>query len=506
MKIDGETLTIDQVANVAWHWEKVELAPASVDKIRRARVLVEKALEAGAPVYGINTGFGQLKEVTIPPGALEALQENLILSHAASVGEPLPEDAVRAMILLRANALARGCSGVRLEIVEFLIELLNRHVHPMIPSQGSVGASGDLALLAHMALTLMGKGDAYLQGILMSSSEALLKADLQPMTLRPKEGLALINGTQAMCALGCLLVRKAQQWATLADIIGATTLEAVKGTNLAFLPSVHAQKPHPGQQASARNLTRLTDGSRLMQSHRDCMRVQDCYSLRCMPQVHGASRDAIDYARRVLEIEINSTTDNPVVLPDEGAIVSAGHFHGQPVAMAMDFLAMAIAELGSIAERRIERLVNPHYSNGLPPFLSPDPGLNSGYMIAQYTAASLASENKGLAHPACVDSIPTSAGQEDHVSMGMTSARKAWRIMENVEHILAIELMCAVQGLDFRKLKPGPGIEAARRCLREHLPYLKEDRIITGDIQKTLRTVRDGSLARAVEKETGALE
>jgi histidine ammonia-lyase len=369
-----------------------------------------------------------------------------------------------------------------------------------------VGASGDLALLAHLALTMIGKGEAYYQGMLMSSSEALLKVGLQPMSLQPKEGIAIINGTQGMSALACLLIARAEESAKLADIIGAMTLEAVRGTNRAFLPEVHRQRPHPGQQASAHNLMKLTHDSRIMASHKDCMHIQDCYSLRCMPQVHGATRDAISYARRVLEIEINSTTDNPLVLPDEEDIISAGHFHGQPVALAMDFLAVALAELGSISERRIERLVNPHYSKGLPPFLTPDPGIHSGYMIAQYTAASLASENKGLAHPASVDSIPTSAGQEDHVSMGTTAARKAWRIQENLSYILAVECLCASQGLDFSKLPGSGGVEAARKALRALVPSLKEDRVVTKDIEKARQILMDGTLIRAVEEKTGPLE
>jgi len=506
VEIDGSSLTLKKVYEVAAEDVRVDLAESQVPCIEASRALVHQALDAGMPLYGINTGFGILKEKAIPAKDIEKLQENLIVSHAASIGPPLSPEVVRAMILLRANSLARGASGVRKELILFLLEMLNRRLHPFIPSQGSVGASGDLALLAHMALVMIGRGQAFHNDKLMPAAEALTLAGLTPVTLEAKEGLALINGTQAMCALGCLTLQGAEKLVTLADLIGACTLEAVKGTNRPFLPAAQNQRPHRGQLASARNLMRLTEHSPNMASHGNCSQVQDSYSLRCMPQVHGASRDAFSYARSVLEIEINSTTDNPLVLPAEREIITSGHFHGQPVALALDFACLAIAELGSISERRIERLVNPAYSNGLPSFLTTHAGLCSGYMIAQYTAASIVSENKCLCHPACVDSIPTSAGQEDHVSMGMTSARKAAKILENVEKVLAIELLCAVQGMDFRECPAAPSLEALRSTVRQAVPTMEGDRIVSSDIEAILSLLKDRRLVRAVEDETGSLE
>jgi len=500
MEIDGRSLTLEKVYNVAHDGEEVKLSPLQASLIGRSHKMVLEALQKGQPLYGINTGFGTLKDITIPPEDISTLQENLIISHAASVGPPLSEECARALLLLRANSLARGASGVRLKLINFLTELLNRRVTPFIPSQGSVGASGDLALLAHMGLTVTGRGKAYYRGELMSSQEALQKAGLSPVQLQAKEGLALINGTQGMCSIASLTVLQAEKTAILADIIGASTLEAVKGSSAPFVPAAQNQRPHTGQLASARNLVRLTRDSQNMASHIECGQIQDSYSLRCMPQVHGASRDAFAHARRVIEIEINSTTDNPLVLPDEDIIVNTGHFHGQPVALVMDYASTAIAELGNISERRIERLVNPAYSNGLPAFLTPKPGLCSGYMIAQYTAASLVSENKSLAHPASVDSIPTSAGQEDHVSMGTTSARKAAQILSNVETVLAIELVCAVQALDFREHPAGPAVEAVRRSVRKAIPFLEGERIVSDDINTALSLLKDGTVMKAVEE------
>jgi histidine ammonia-lyase len=499
MEIDGKSLTLEKVHSAASLGEEVTLSAGQIPLIERSRRMVLEALEKGSPLYGINTGFGTLKDIAIPPEDIAQLQENLIISHAASVGPPLSEQCARALLLLRANSLARGASGVRPELIIFLADMLNRGVTPYIPSQGSVGASGDLALLAHMGLTVIGRGKAWYKGELMPAGDALQKAGLKPVQLQAKEGLALINGTQAMCSIGCLTVLQAEKTAVLADIIGASTLEAVKGSSAPFIPAAQNQRPHRGQLASARNLIKLTRESRNMASHIECRQIQDSYSLRCMPQVHGASRDAFAHARNVLEIEINSTTDNPLVLPDENVIANTGHFHGQPIALVMDYVSTAIAELGNISERRIERLVNPAYSNGLPAFLTPKPGLCSGYMIAQYTAASLVSENKSLAHPASVDSIPTSAGQEDHVSMGTTAARKAAQILSNVETVLAIELVCAVQALDFREFPAGPAVEAVRRCVRKALPFLEGERIVSDDINRSLAMLKDDSVLKAVE-------
>jgi histidine ammonia-lyase len=539
LKLDGHSLTMAQVEAVAQGKLKVALSGAAQKQIDQSRAIVEHFLAKRTVVYGITTGFGKFKDVFIPPEQTEQLQRNFLASHACGVGVPFDKNTTRAITLLRANALAKGFSGIRKEVVELLLAFLNSGVHPIIPEQGSVGASGDLAPLAHLALVLTGEGSAEFDGKVVSGKEALKLADLKAVTLKAKEGLALTNGTQVMSALGCLTVLEAERLAKVADIIGAMSLEAQLGSCKAFSPLIHNVRPHPGQLASARNLMRLLEDSELMESHKDCPMVQDAYSLRCMPQVHGASRQAFKHAREVLEIEINSATDNPLVFDDE--VISGGNFHGQPLALIMDYLGIALAELANISERRTERLVNPALSNGLPAFLTMDGGLNSGLMIAQYTAAALVSENKVLAHPASVDSIPTSANQEDHVSMGTIGARKARTILQNVRRVLAIELLCAAQGLDLRTsvsgettdgermltlatgrrgkdqkftpghkakdaIKAGRGVHAAYHLVREHITHLEEDRELHIDIAAAEALIASGLLLKRVEDTIGELE
>ena len=493
IEIDGASLTLEQVEAVA-DGDEVALAPSTRDRIDRARRFVEEIIAGGRVIYGINTGFGALSDVLIPPARLRELQVNLVRSHSCGVGEPLSERVVRAMMLLRANVLAKGYSGCRAAVIETLIEMLNRRVHPVIPSRGSVGASGDLAPLAHLALAAIGEGEAVYQGERMEGGEALSRAGIAPLTLEAKEGLALLNGTQAMTAAGGLALLTAERLADAADVTGAMSLEALKGTPVAFDHKVHAVRPHPGQVRSARRLRELIEGSEIRESHRDAAvdpRVQDAYSLRCMPQVHGAVRDALVHARRILEIEINSATDNPLIFADAGEVISGGNFHGEPVALALDYAAVAVADLGTISERRVERLVNPDLSS-LPAFLSPEPGTNSGMMIAQVAAVSLIAENNVLAHPASVTNLPTSANKEDHVSMGMTSALKFAHVVKNVEMILAIELMCAAQGLEFLKpLKPGPRLAEVYQRVRERVPPLERDMPLSKHIESLVPLVSE---------------
>lgn len=496
--LGDEPLTLEIIAQVARARRPVVLAPAARDRIRRARGFIEAIAAGGAAapaVYGVNTGFGALAEVRISPDQIATLQRNLVRSHAAGVGPPLPTDAVRAMMLLRAAVLAVGCSGARVEIAELLLAMLDRGVHPCIPARGSVGASGDLAPLAHLALVLIGEGEAEFGGTILPGAAAMQRAGLAPLELLAKEGLTLLNGTQFMTGVGALTIHDAEATCQLADLAGAMSLEAYKGTPRAFDPRIHAVRPHPGQSASARFLARLLVDSEIVESHRDCGKVQDPYSLRCMPQVHGATRDTLAYVRAVLEREAASATDNPLVFVEEGEIVSGGNFHGQPVALVMDFAAIALAELANISERRIEQLVNPHLSSGLPPFLAPSSGLNSGFMIAQVTAAALVSENKILCHPASVDSIPSSAGREDHVSMGAHGALKLADVHDKVRTVLAIELLCAAQGLDLRlPTRPGPGLRAAHAHLRAQVAPMMVDRPIAPDIAAVRRIIDDGSL------------
>ena len=493
LELDGQSLTLADTAAVAAGASAV-LAASALPRIHQARQFVEQLLARGEVAYGINTGFGKLSEVVIPHDELRTLQLNLVRSHACGVGEPLPESVVRAMMLHRANVLAKGYSGCRPVVIETLLAMLNAGIHPVIPSRGSVGASGDLAPLAHLALVTIGEGEAIYHGERMSGGVALQRARLSPLELEAKEGLALLNGTQAMTAVGGLAVWQALQLAQAADVIGALTLEALRGTPAAFDERIHAARPHAGQQASAARLRALIAGSEIRESHRDKAadpRVQDAYSLRCMPQVHGAVCDALAHVRGILEIEINSATDNPLVFADAQEVLSGGNFHGEPVALAFDYAAIAIADLATISERRVERLVNPDLS-GLPAFLSPQPGTNSGLMIAQVTAASLIAENNVLAHPASVFTLPTSANKEDHVSMGMTAALKLAQITQHVEIVLAIELLCAAQGLEFLKpLKPSPALQAVYERVRAVVPALGQDVQLSGYIAALQPLVRE---------------
>ncbi|MBX5464347.1 MAG: histidine ammonia-lyase [Clostridia bacterium] len=464
LEIDGEHLTPEAVEEVAAGGRPVRLAAAARERLVRSRRSIEAMLRRGVAVYGVNTGFGRLADVAIPPEELRRLQINLLRSHAAGVGPPLAREEVRALLLLRANALARGYSGVRPELVEQILRLLEAGVHPRVPEQGSVGASGDLAPLAHAALVLIGEGEAELGGELLPGAEALRRAGLAPLELEAKEGLALINGTQLMEALGLLAWLGARRLADWADAVGALTFQALRGVAAAFRPEIQALRPHPGQVLAARRLRAYLRGSRLVSAPGE-LRVQDAYSLRCMPQVHGASRDALEYVGGVLRTELNAVTDNPLVLPETEEALSGGNFHGQPLALALDFLAVAVAELADIAERRTERLLNPQLS-GLPAFLARNGGVESGLMLVQYTQAALVSENKTLAHPASVDSIPTSAAQEDHVSMGAWAARKARQVVRNTARVLAGEALAALRALAM--LGDG-GLSPASRAVLERL-------------------------------------
>jgi histidine ammonia-lyase len=504
--IDGEHLTLENVYEVASGGAKVRVAGRAASKMRQSRAFIEKALRKGEIIYGVTTGFGLLSDKVIDPSQIEALQRNLIRSHSVGVGPCFDETTTRAIMLLRANVLAMGYSGVRVAVLRTLVEMLNRGVHPVVPEQGSVGASGDLAPLAHLVSVLMGEGEAVYQGKRMPGRKAMERAGIPVLDLKAKEGLSLINGTQVMTGLGALTLLRAERLAKMADIIGACTLDALKGTLAAFAPEIQKVRPFPGQAAVARNFLKLGRQSGIAESHKFCSKIQDAYSLRCIPQVHGAVRDALAYVRQTLSIETNSATDNPLLFADQGKILSCGNFHGEPVAFALDFLGIVVSELGGIAERRIEKLINPALS-GLPAFLAKEGGLNSGLMMVQVSAAALASENKVLAHPASVDSIPTSADKEDHVSMGTIAARKAREIVNNVEHILAMELLCATQGLEFLlPLQPGKGILAAYRTVREKVPPIDCDRRFDKDILRIQDLIETGTLLDRVEEAAGRLE
>ncbi len=495
LHITGEDLTLPAFYDVVLGGRPARLSPHAKRRMTASYEVVRRAASGTEPVYGVTTGVGKLADQLIPHADIQQLQLNLLRSHAAGVGEPLSHEATRGILLLRANVLARGYSGVRPKIVDYLLALLNRNILPVIPSRGSVGASGDLAPLAHLSLILIGEGEALVDGRRKSGLAALAQASLKPLRLEAKEGLSLVNGTQAMLALGLLALRRCELLVDTADVAGALSLEALKGTPVAFDPRIHRLRPYPGQVAVAANLRTLVAGSQIRASHVTCPRVQDAYSLRCMPQVHGAVRDALDYVRNTLRIEMNSVTDNPIVFSDRQEVLSGGNFHGQPLGLVLDHLAVAMTELASISERRIERLTNPEYGD-LPPFLSPHPGLNSGFMMAQVTAAALASENKVLSHPASVDSIPTSGNREDHVSMGMGSALKLTQILNNCEHILAIELLCAAQGVDFhRPLRAGAGSRSALQQIRKHVPRLKQDRPLAPDIERTRSLITSGTFS-----------
>ena len=482
LSLTGSQFTLDDLVDVAERKVHVTLGPSARRAIAASRRVVDRAVRRGERVYGLTTGFGSLADIAIPRDKLEELQANLIRSHSAGVGEPLPDGAVRATLALRANALARGRSGIRVSTVEALLAMLAADVLPIVPSQGSVGASGDLAPLAHLALGLMGEGRARRLGRTMPAGRALRAAGLRPVVLAAKEGLALVNGVQMSVAVGGLALARAMSLARVADVSGAASLDASRGSDAAFAERVIAARPHPGALASAANLRKLLAGSAIRESHRDCGRVQDNYALRCMPQVHGAARDAFSHAREVLEREMNSATDNPLVFA-VGGIVSGGNFHGAPVGLVLDYAAIAATDLASIAERRIEKLTNPAFSE-LPAFLVEEGGLNSGLMLAQVTAAALVSECKTLSHPASVDSIPTSADKEDHVSMSPIAARKFARIVENLEWVLAIELLTAFQAMEFlRPLRSSPLIERVRVAFRKAVPAWRKDRFLSADIE-----------------------
>ncbi len=497
VQLDGESLSLDDVLQVARGSARVSLSSRAKKRMTRSRSWVEKAVAEHKVVYGVTTGFGAFQNVSIPPGKLKELQRNLILSHCAGVGEPFPDEVVRAMMLLRANALAKGYSGIRVSTVELLVSLLNKGVLPIIPSQGSVGASGDLAPLSHMAAVLLGEGKAVYKGKTMGGKAALKAVGVKPVELAAKEGLALNNGTQAMTAVGVLALHDAEVLANTADIAAAMTLEAVKGKSTPFAAGVHSIRPHAGQTISARNVLQAISGSSLVDAvDRDTEgKVQDSYAIRCVPQVHGASRDALTHVRKVIETEINSATDNPLIFPDEDRALSGGNFHGQPVALVMDFLALAVAELGNISERRTAKLLDKHHNAGLPAFLAANGGIQSGLMMAQYTAAALVSENKVLIHPASGDSIPTSANQEDHVSMGTIAARQAAMIVNNVRTVLAIELIVAVTALRIRGGKTGKGTAAAIRILKKAIRMSTDDRELTDEMNAVADLIRSGEFS-----------
>jgi histidine ammonia-lyase len=517
LTLTGHGLDLEDVAAVARSGKDVVLSAAARERMEASRATVADLVAMGAPVYGVTTGFGDLATVRIDPGDARRLQENLLISHAVGVGPLHDRDTVRAMLLLRANTLARGDSGCRPDLVTRLLDFLRTGLHPCVPEQGSVGASGDLAPLAHLALPLIGRGRAEVGDTIVDGAKALARVGLAPLRLEAKEGLALLNGTQQMTAIGSLVVVDAERLTRTASVVAAMSTEALLGTDVAFSAHYHATRPHPGQVRVAAELRHLLRGSALQQAHHgDAHRVQDPYSIRCVPQVHGATADALGYARRVLEVELNAATDNPLVFPGgsdadpgalatgNGTVISGGNFHGQPVALVMDFAALAIAELGSISERRTAQLIDGHRS-GLPSFLAERPGIDSGMMLLQYAAASLVSENKVLVHPASADSIPTSANQEDHVSMGATAARHARDVLRNVERVLALELLCAGQGLDFRVAaiaRPGEGVAEAHRLLREQVGHLESDRDPGPDIEAAVGMVRSGVLAALLAEPT----
>ena len=502
MQLNGQPLALTQIAAVSLGAEPVEISPAVHARILAARKVIDDIVARDTVVYGVNTGFGKLADVRVAKNELRELQLNLVRSHACGIGQPLSEPEVRAMMLLRANVLALGFSGIRLELIQMLCEMLKRGVHPVIPEKGSVGASGDLAPLAHLALTLIGEGEAFFEGKRMESREALRRAKLEPVQLEAKEGLALLNGTQGMHAVGGLSILRAKRLARVADVAGAMTLEALKDTPVAFDARLQDARPHPGQKAAAAHLLSLLKGSEIRESHRrNDPRVQDAYSVRCMPQVHGAVRGALTHCEEVLLIESASATDNPLVFPESGDVISGGNFHGAPLGLALDYAAIALTDLMSISERRTDRLINPDKSEGLPAFLARQPGLQSGFMIAHVAAASLLNEARVLAHPASTDNVSTSGGKEDHVSMGMTSALKLRSIVDLAENLVAIELLAGAEGLEHRRpLKAGAGVERAFAALRKIAPTLTQDRPLSGDIARVAEAIRRGDFDSGHEK------
>jgi len=512
LEISGEHLEIDDVVSVAIGRQKVQLAESALPRIKQSREAVDRLVREKRIAYGITTGFGHFKDKIIPPDQVRELQVNLVRSHAVGVGPVLSEEVVRSMLLVRANTLAKGYSGVRLEVIQLLIDMLNHNIHPKVRSQGSLGASGDLAPLAHLAMALIGEGEVFLDGQELPAHRALAQKGLRPIALEAKEGLALLNGTTLMVGLGSLLVRRGINLALSADIAASLSLEALHGTDRAYDARVHALRPHPRQMECASFLRKVIGGSQFLRG-KDSLNVQDPYTLRCVPQVHGAVRDAIAYAQWVLNIELNAVNDNPIILTepdsDEFDVISAGNFHGEPIAFAADYMKMAVTDLGNMSERRVARLVDADCNQGvLPMFLTERGGLESGYMIAQYTAASLASENKVLAHPASADSITSSANTEDHVSMGTIAVRHLEKVLEHTETIVAIEMMSAVQGIDFRKktmglddTAMGRGTSIAYRCIREKVPFLEKDQYMSPLVDEVLELVRSGTIKRLVEED-----
>jgi len=520
VNIDGESLTIEDVVHVARHDVQVEVSQEAMRRVAKCRETLDKLIKENKVIYGVTTGFGFLAGVAITPEESKELQINLIRSHSSAIGKPLGRDAVRALMLLRANTMAKGYSGVRLETLETLVKMLNKKVHPLIPEKGSVGASGDLSALSHMALVMLGEGQAELNGRTMGGLEAMKKAGIDILELEAKEGLALNNGTQLMTALGALTIHDAEQLIRTAEIISAMSMEALGAILDAFDNRIHRARAHEGQTVTARNILVLTAGSDMVMTSSRMMKEasekigvgrlpHDPYTIRCIPQVFGMARDTIKHAKKIIEVEINSATDNPLIFPEDNECLSGGNFHGQPIAAAMDFLSIALSAIGNMSERRISRLLDPTANNGLPTFLihkDVKKGLHSGFMSSQFTAAALASENKALAHPASVDSIPTSASFEDFVSMGPAAARKASEILRNVQYILAIELLCAAQGIDLRRPKTlGRGTGKAYELLREKVPVLKEDRAIHEDIEQSAELIRSESILSYVEQAVGKL-
>ena len=493
-ELSGQKLSLQQIASVAVGREQVKLSAAARARCDASRAVVEKIVAENRTVYGVNTGFGKLSDVRIEPHQLRDLQVNLVRSHACGLGSPLSELEARAMLLLRANVLACGYSGARALLIDMLLAMLEKGVTPVIPEKGSVGASGDLAPLAHLALVVIGEGEAFYEGKRMSGSEALQAADLEPVGLEVKEGLALLNGTQAMAAVGGLALNRAERLVRVADAAGAMSLEALRGTPVAFDERIQQARPHPGQLAVAANLRELMSDSEIRTSHlENDPRVQDAYSLRCMPQVHGAVRGALNHVREIVETETGSATDNPLVFADTGEVLSGGNFHGAPLAMAFDYAAIAVTDLMSISERRVDRLVNPDLNEDLPPFLTSTAGTSSGFMMLQVSAAALLAESRVLAHPASVDNVPTDGGKEDHVSMGMTAATKLRSLVENAELLTAIELVTAAEGLEYRKpLKAGRGVQRAYEIVRARVARLENDRSMANDIQMIAAAIRNG--------------
>ena len=516
--LKGKDLDIETLVSISKNPSSytIELCEKSKARVKESRAYVESILGGSESIYGVNTGFGLLSNTKIPNKKLCELQTNLIRSHASGIGDPLNTTIVRAALILRANTLAMGYSGCRVDLIEAILDLLNNNITPYVPEQGSVGASGDLAPLAHMGLVLIGEGKAYYNGTLMDGGEALKKASLKPITLEAKEGISLVNGTQVMTAIAAIVIHEAESILKLSDIAAATSLEAYKGTDAAFYPLIHELRPHPSQGLVAKNILKLMKESEIRFSHKDCDKVQDPYSFRCVPQVHGASREYINQGKSIVETEMNSCTDNPLVfLPsdmggkgknkDGGEIISCGNFHGQYIAICMDTISIALSEIANISDQRMQKLINPDIS-GLPAFLTPDPGLNSGLMITQVAAASIVSENKVLSHPSSVDSISTSADKEDHVSMGLYAARKAEIILTNVQKVIAMELLCGVSGLEFLcPLKPGIGVLSTYEFIRKTVKPITKDRAFHKDIEMILSNIKDRSLLNYVEEKTGKL-